>query len=374
MWPTGGARSANLSAEMKTNIIETTENSTATKVESVIKLGLDVHAAQITVCRQIDGSLPQPAHKMSWEKCVAWIKREAESGAKLYSCYEAGPCGYGLHRTLTALGVTDFVVAPQRWDERGQRVKTDKRDARELCDRLDRYLRGNTRAFATVRVPTPEQEQRRALARQRGRVLKERHRCAVRGHGLMLAQGVQAPSGWWEARVWEDFQNELPPWLREPIGFWQRQALRLDAEVRELTARVEQLAPSTGRPKGMGALTAAIVATEIIDWKRFKNRRQVASYTGLCPSESSSGESRRQGAISKHGNPRVRHMLLEAIWRMLAWQPRYRPLHKIRAAQGARARKRAAVAAARRLAVDLWRIHTGQCPGEKLGLIMTDPA
>ena len=122
----------------------------AIKVESAIELGLDVHAAQITVCRQIDGSVPQPAHKMSWEKCVAWIMQQAQSGAKLYSCYEAGSCGYDLHRTLTALGVTDCVVAPQRWDVRGQRVKTDNRDARELCDRLDRYLRGKTRAFATA--------------------------------------------------------------------------------------------------------------------------------------------------------------------------------------------------------------------------------
>lgn len=373
MWPTGGAKSANLSADMKTNIINTTENTAATKIESAIKLGLDVHAAQITVCRQIDGSLPQPAQKMSWEKCLVWIKRQVQSGAKLYSCYEAGPCGYGLHRTLTQLGVTDYVVAPQRWDERGQRVKTDKRDARELCDRLDRFLRGNTRAFATVLVPAPHQEQRRALTRQRGRVVKERHRCAVRGHGLMLAQGVQAPRGWWQPHVWEWFREELPVWLREPIGFWQRQAVRLDAEVRALTERVEQLASATGWPKGVGALTAAILATEIIDWKRFKNRRQVASYTGLCPSEDTSDQCRRQGAITKHGNPRVRHQLVEAIWRMQQWQPHYKPLHRLRAASGARARKRAAVAAARRLAVDLWRINTGQCPGEKLGLIMIEP-
>ena len=346
----------------------------AAKLETIIKVGLDVHAAQITVCRQIDGSLPQPAQKMSWEKCVGWIQQLAQSGAKIYSCYEAGPCGYGLHRTLTALGVTNYVVAPQRWDERGQRVKTDKRDAREMCDRLDRFVRGNTHAFATVRVPTPGQEQRRAVARQRGRVLKERQRCVVRGHGLMLAQGVQAPSGWWEPKAWAVVREELPAWLREPIGFWQRQAVRLDTEVVALTGRVERLAPAGGAPKGVGALTAAILHTEVIDWHRFKNRRQVASYTGLCPSETSSGESRQQGAITKHGNPRVRHQLVEAIWRMLHWQPHYPPLHKLRLAQGTRARKRAAVAAARRLAVDLWRIHTGQCPAEKLGLIMAAPA
>ncbi len=136
-----------------------------------IKLGLDVHAAQITVCRQCDGALPQPAQKFSWERAVEWIERQIKGAQKVYSCYEAGPCGYGLHRRLTALGATNYVVAPQRWDERGRRVKTDQRDARELCNRLDRYVRGNIDAFAVVRVPTPEQEQIRALSRQRGAVL-----------------------------------------------------------------------------------------------------------------------------------------------------------------------------------------------------------
>ena len=102
------------------------------KEEQTTKLGLDVHAGQITVCRQQEGLLAQPAQKMSWERCLGWIQEQVASGAKVYSCYEAGPCGYGLHRQLTALGVTNYVVAPQRWDERGRRVKTDKHDAREL--------------------------------------------------------------------------------------------------------------------------------------------------------------------------------------------------------------------------------------------------
>jgi transposase len=64
------------------------------------------------------------------------IKSHIADGARVHSCYEAGPCGYGLHRRLTAMGVSNVVVAPQRWDERSKRIKTDKRDARELADRL----------------------------------------------------------------------------------------------------------------------------------------------------------------------------------------------------------------------------------------------
>jgi transposase len=332
-----------------------------------VTFGLDVHAAQITACRQVEGRLPQPAQKLGWSECEAWIAAHVQAGATVHSCYEAGPCGYGLHRRLTALGVHNLVVAPQRWDAQGRRVKTDRRDARELCERLDRYVRGHTPVFAVVRVPTVEQEQRRALGRQRGAVLKERQRCVLRGHGLMLAQGVQAPEGWWRPADWPAVAAALPAWLRAHVQWWQQQAVRLDAEAGALTKRVEALACGP-QPKGLGALTAALLETEIVDWARFHNRRQVGSYTGLCPSEASSGTQRRQGAVTKHGNPRVRHHLVEAAWRLAQGQPDYPPLTKLRAAQGARARKRAIVAVARRLAVDLWRLRTGQCPAEQLGL------
>lgn len=72
-----------------------------------VKFGLDVHAAQITVCRQNEGQVPQPAQKFGWAECLAWIEAHVRAGARVLSCYEAGPCGYGLHRRLTALGVTN---------------------------------------------------------------------------------------------------------------------------------------------------------------------------------------------------------------------------------------------------------------------------
>jgi transposase len=336
-----------------------------------VKLGLDVHARQITICRQLDGRQPQPAQVLSWAQALGWIEAHVRAGAVVHSCYEAGPCGYGLHRQLAALGVTNLVVAPQCWDERHRRVKTDRRDAHELCQRLDRYLQGNHDAFGLVRVPTPAQEQRRAVGRQRGRVLQERNRCIVRADGLMLAQGIVAPAQWWIPTAWKLFQAELPAWLREQVGCWQQQAVTLDGVLDQWTERVEAQRPASPLPKGLGRLTAALLDGEVLDWHRFANRRQVGSYTGLCPSEYSTGGQRRQGSVTKHGNPRLRHALVEAVWRLLSWQPQYRPLAKVRAAVGSRARKRAVVAAARRLAVDLWRLHTGQCTPEQLGLVLT---
>jgi transposase len=333
-----------------------------------VKFGLDVHAEQITVCRQIGNLVPQPAPKFSWSAAIEWIEAHVKAGAVVYTCYEAGPCGYGLHWKLTALGVANLVVAPQRWDDQHQRVKTDARDARELCARLDRYVSGNPTVFTVVRVPTPEEEQRRAVGRQRGMLLKERHRSVVRGHGLMLSQGVHAPGDWWEPKVWAHWQFELPEWLRAQVQVWQQNAVRLDAEMTPWTALVEEYAAGQIVPKGVGLLTAGLLALEILDWRRFQNRRQVASYTGLCPSEYTSDQRRRQGAITKHGNPRVRHQLVEAVWRLLQWQADYPPLRRLRAAVGQRTRKRFAVAAARRQAIDLWRINTGQCSAQQLGL------
>jgi transposase len=349
---------------------ETDTSLAVAKEERIIKLGMDVHAGQITICRQEGGCLPQPAQKMSWEKALVWIGELVKSGAKIYSCYEAGPCGYGLHRALTSVGVINLVVAPQRWDERGERVKTDPRDAGELVDRLDRYLRGNRRVFSVVYVPTVEQEQRRSVVRQRGMMLKERNRCVLRGRSLLLLQGLRAPAGWWRPAEWEQYRAQLSGVLQEQIEPWEKQALQFEAQVAWWESKARAQYRGRRLPKGLGTLTAALLESEVVDWQRFHNRREVASYTGLCPSESSSGARRRQGAITKHGNRRVRHYLLEAVWRLEKWQPQYRPLAKLRAASGTRARKRAAVAVARRLAIDLWRLATGQSTSERLGLAM----
>jgi transposase len=117
------------------------------------------------------------------------------------------------------------------------------------------------------------------------------------------------------------------------------------------------------------------------DWKRFDNRRQVASYTGMCPREDSSAQRRFQGAISKHGNPRVRTVLVEASWRLVQYQPSYRPVAKwlpvLTNPKTTRAkRKQIIVAIGRQFSVDWWRVRTQRCKAEDLGLKLnpTPPA
>ncbi|MBE7538079.1 MAG: IS110 family transposase [Opitutaceae bacterium] len=353
---------------MNNNIHKIDGERVAVEMAMTVKLGLDLHARDVVVCRQNDGQQPKPVCRMSHKELLDLVAGLIAAGHRVESCYEAGPCGYGLHRKLIQMGARNRVIVPRKWDAEGRRVKTDRRDAREICDALDRYLRGNTTAFSVVYVPTEEQEEARALGRQRGMLVKERQRCVVRGHGLMLTAGVQADPDWWHPKAWSELAKTLPPELRARIETWQRQALHFESEIEAWTKRVESMGEKQILVKGLGLLTNTLLGMEVCDWARFGGRRKVGGYSGLCPSEYSTGTRRRQGSISKHGNPRMRHLLVEAAWRLLRWQPDYPPLKKLRQALGARARKRAVVAVARRLAIDLWRIHTGRCTPEQLGL------
>ena len=354
---------------MKTNSENQNKNLTSSKVE-VIKLGQDVHAGQVTVVVQFEGSVPKPAHKVPTEHYVEWVKKLAEQhpGAKIYSCYEAGPCGYWLHRALTKLGVINRVVAPVCLS--GRR-KTDKRDARKLTEALDAFLRGNTEAFSVVPVPSEEQEQRRSLPRLRTALLKQRRRAVQSGASLLLLHGHHFGGTWCHKKVWPELQTMLPSWMVAQLTVWHQAIAFYDQQLKQVDEQIAALAQElkVQAPKGVGKLTWLTLLLEVIDWNRFKNRRQVGSYTGLCASEFTTGDTRKQGSIDRQGNRRVRHVLIEAVWRLLRWQPAYAPIRKLAAATG-RARRKLAVAAARRLAIDLWRLATGQTTAQKLNLIL----
>ena len=172
----------------KLNNSEVRAERVASKAHQTLKLGLDVHAETIVVVRILDQSSPQPAQKFTPGKFLEWVKKQVALADAVHSCYEAGPFGYGLHRQLVALGLHNVVVQPVCLDERHTGVNDDKRDARELALRLDRYVAGNQHALATVRVPTPEEEQKRIQSRQREQLRREVQRVASQGRSLLLTQ------------------------------------------------------------------------------------------------------------------------------------------------------------------------------------------
>jgi transposase len=299
-------------------------------------------------------------------------------GGKAQESGERNPCG------LRSMRVWFFFAAPtQRLgnsllrglstevDERNKRVKTDGLDAKALCLRLDRFVQGNGDALAIVRVPSEEEERSRAIHRQREQLVKVRKVLEAQGRSLMVNHGIEPVQQWWKARAFAAL--DVPDWMKDLLARSQPVVLALQMKIDQLTVQLQDAAVGEP-PRGLGKMTSVIIDREIGDWHRFSNRRQIASYTGLCPGEYSSGNTRLQSCVTKHGNPRLRAALVELAWRLVRFQPNYNAVlkWKARLAKGAlttgASRKKAIVAVARQLAVDLWRIRTGRLSAQALGL------
>jgi transposase len=336
-----------------------------------IKLGIDVHADSYRVVRQVDHATPQPAQKFSPEAFMLWAKKQLALAEEVHSCYEAGPFGYSLHRRLEALGIHNLVIRPQDWDELHKGVKTDKTDALAMVQRLSRYVDGNKKELAVIQVPTPDQELARSQSRQREQLLSHRLRFEAQGRSLLLFNGIRIKGRWWQKANWVKVQAGVSVAVQGLLTVIRELLLAVQTQLNTATVRLEKAA--TAQPCGVGALTSQVLEREILDWNRFKNRRQVASLTGMCPGVRSSGNKTRSGPITKHGNRRLRTALIELAWRWVRFQPDYPPLKKWQPvlinpkATGA-AKKKAIVAVGRRLAIDLWRINTGKSTPAKLGL------
>jgi transposase len=338
-----------------------------------IKVGVDIHTRLYVVAAQHGHAALKPPRRLAPVELLPWVETLLRAGHRLHVVYEACGFGFGLYRQLVALGAHCYVIAPRKLDEARKGVKTDALDATTLCQRLSRYLDGNTKELAVIRVPSEEEERARQRARQREQLVRHRKRLEAQGRGLLVSYGLPAPAHWWKEQTFIRLRKVLPGWLVPDLERYRPALLALHAQVVALTSELEAAAPAE-LPQGFGKLTHEVTTREVCDWHRFSNRRQVSSYTGLCPGEYSSGGKRVPGSVTKHGNPRLRAALVELAWRLVRFQPQYPPVRKRLAllAKGAKAtgaaRKKAIVAVARQLAVDLWRLHTGRCTASQLGL------
>jgi transposase len=361
------------------------QNKRTTKSEKVnlIKLSADVHKRDFKVSRQIGDQNIQPAQVFEPQEAFEWAIQQLELAQRVVFCYEAGFSGFSLARRLESQGVEPVVMCPQRLDERCKRVNTDKRDSRAIAGRLDRFLAGNDEALVKVRIPTEKEEDERALSRQRGQMMKARKQFEAQGRSLLMFKGLSCPGHWWRGpeATWQGTlqKEKWPAQIIELLEGYRRMALAAETEVVALTLRMEKAAvpnlPASlpALPYGFGELSMEILRREVCDWNRFKNRGNVGSFFGMCCAESSSGEQQNQGSITKTGNPRCRHALIELAWRALNFQPDYWVVKKFRPRMDktkARsvARKKLIVAMARLIGVDLWRLYTGQTSLAKLGL------
>jgi len=297
---------------------------------------------------------------------------------------EAGLDGFWVHRALEAEGVESHVVdaASVAVSRRGRRAKSDKIDGEGLLRTLMAYKRGEPRVCSMVRAPTPEDEDRRRVCRERKTLVAERTEHINRIKGLLFAQGIgdYEPARNDRRRALEDLRTGdgrlLPTHLKRQI---ERELDRLELTIAQIK-RVEserdallsaEAAPGSklARLRGMGPEFSAVLGGEAF-YRHFDNRRQLAAYAGLAASPWKSGSIDREKGVSKAGNPRLRATLVQLAWLWLRHQPTSALslwFHQRVQLNAGRVRRVMIVALARKLLIALWRFETqGELPAGAL--------
>ena len=300
---------------------------------SMIYLGMDVHKDSITIA-VLPASAKAPTRMdrlpNDLPKLKKWIERVARDG-EIHACYEASGAGYVLHRALAEWGYACDVIAPSLIPKRsGVHRKHDKRDAADLA-RL--YRAGE---LVAVRIPSEADERVRDVVRCREtfqrEILRSRHYILkfLATRGFVFREGTNwcTPHLKWLQHLTTDGS---PLATEDRLIYREYHALlmyklqrreELDRQIEQL-AELPTLAPMVRQLqcfRGISVHSAMVLATEIVDWRRFERPSQLACYLGLVSREDSSGPRQRLGSITKAGNSHCRHVLVQA-----AWSYRHRP-------------------------------------------------
>lgn len=357
-------------------------------------VGLDVHKDSIVIAvaeRGRDSARDFGSFPSDWNSLHKQL-RKLSMGFTLKLCYEAGPTGFELHRRLVEAGFDNQVVAPSLIPRKpGERIKTDRRDARKLA----RCLRAGD--LTSVYVPNEETEALRDLERARDAAKKAETTCKHQLGKFLLRHGRRFDGGSnWTVRhfawirqqtfEWEAQQRVLRDYLKALEDATER-VEGLTSDIKELveTSTLAPLVTALQAMRGVATISSVVIAAEIGDLRRFDSAGAFMSFVGLVPSESSSGQRKQRGSITKTGNRHVRRILVEAAWhyfrpagmskalrarnakvsdevRAIAWKAQKRLHRKFQHLVFEKGKQRnvAAIAVARELAGFLWAIGQEQ--------------
>lgn len=292
---------------------------------STLYIGLDVHKESIAVAYAAKdyGADVVYLGSIGTRQCdIDKLVRQLQSKAKrLVFVYEAGPCGYWLYRYLTKKGYDCWVVAPSLIPKKaGDRVKTDRRDALQLA----RLMRSGD--LTPVYVPKVEDEAIRDLCRAREDVLRDLKAAKLRLKAFLLRHDIRyTGQATWNPAHLRWLSEVVCPTPVQQIVFQEyvravneqtERLQRLEQELQEQVKswRLNPVVEALQALRGVQFTVAVTTVAELGDLTRFENPRQLMGYLGLTPSESSSGERRRQGSITKAGNTHARRALVEGAW------------------------------------------------------------
>jgi transposase len=287
-------------------------------------VGIDAHKNDLFVAMLVGGQ----TRPVTWTvpNTAPAVRRlvrtlEGETAGPVHVFYEAGPCGYALQRQLTTPRVHCDVVAPALIPRKpGERVKTNRRDARKLVEL------GRAGLLTAVRPPTPEAEAVRDLARARDDARADLQRCRHRLGKLLLRRGLHFTRGRAWTRQHRDWLLSLTwehPAERAVVDDYLVAIDHTEARLIELDRQLTAIAASDPYRervgwlrcfRGIDTLTAMLLLAELHDVRRFPSAPALMAYLGLVPSEDSSGEKHRRGPITRTGNALARRLLVEAAW------------------------------------------------------------
>jgi len=290
-------------------------------MKNIAYVGMDYHLKSLTIAVMIEGQNQfHDVIKMDNEdKLINKYMKKLAKNFEIKVCYEASFSGYSLKRKMESWGYHCDVIAPSLIPKKkGDHRKNDKRDAMELAKL---YASG---LLTIVHAPTEYEESVRNLIRCRMSFKDSEKRAKNQINSLLLAQGISwANKKWnnqhrsWLAKV-EMPEKYLQVTLEEYLGhlsYLETRIKSLDDQIEEI-AKNDIYSPSVIKLRafrGIGTLTAMLLIAEITDFRRFPDARALMAFLGLIPSENTSGEKHRGGAITKAGNSRIRKCLVEAV-------------------------------------------------------------
>jgi transposase len=286
-------------------------------------VGIDAHKKDLFVAMLIGTQTAPltwtvPNEPKAVRRLVRKLERETPGAVRVF--YEAGPCGYALQRQVTTSRVSCEVIAPALIPRKpGDRVKTNRRDARKLAEL------GRAGLLTAVQPPTPEDEAVRDLARARDDARGDLQRCRHRLGKLLLRRGLHfSGRNWTRAhRQWIDGLTWTQAAERAVVDDYLLAIDHTEARLLELDARLAEIAEHEPyrEPvgwlrcfRGIDTLTAMLILAELHDFRRFASAPALMAYLGLVPGEDSSGEKHRRGRITRTGNALVRRLLVETAW------------------------------------------------------------